>query len=124
MLTRRFTVGVVLAAALATATGCGGDDEDSGGGGGTNTEEATPAPTQAAADGKQLFSNTCGGCHTLADANTNGQVGPNLDDLAPDKARVLAAIKAGPGPMPENLYEGAEAEAVAEYVSTSAGSGG
>ena len=110
-------MGVVVAAALATATGCGGDDEEGGGGGG----EATPAATEAAADGKQLFANTCGGCHTLADANTQGQVGPNLDDLAPDKAQVLAAIKAGPGPMPENLYEGAEAEAVADYVSGAAG---
>ena len=113
-------MGVVVAAALATATGCGGDDEESGGGGGG---EATPAPTQAAADGKQMFADTCGGCHTLADANTTGQVGPNLDDLAPDKAQVLAAIKAGPGPMPENLYEGADAEAVAEYVSGAAGGG-
>ena len=110
-------MGVVVAAALATATGCGGDDEEGGGGGG----EATPAATEAAADGKQLFATTCGGCHTLADADTQGQVGPNLDDLAPDKATVLAAIKSGPGPMPENLYEGAEAEAVADYVSSSAG---
>jgi mono/diheme cytochrome c family protein len=30
--------------------------------------------------GKQLFVQTCGGCHTLADAATLGTVGPNLDD--------------------------------------------
>jgi mono/diheme cytochrome c family protein len=30
--------------------------------------------------GKKLFVQACGGCHTLADAGTNGTVGPNLDD--------------------------------------------
>jgi cytochrome c6 len=30
--------------------------------------------------GKQLFVQACGGCHTLADAGTNGKIGPNLDD--------------------------------------------
>jgi mono/diheme cytochrome c family protein len=33
------------------------------------------------ARGKELFvSAGCGGCHTLADANTKGTIGPNLDD--------------------------------------------
>ena len=32
------------------------------------------------AGGKQLFSQNCGGCHTLADAGTVANVGPNLDD--------------------------------------------
>jgi mono/diheme cytochrome c family protein len=31
------------------------------------------------ANGKELFVQTCGGCHTLADAATLGTVGPNLD---------------------------------------------
>ena len=30
--------------------------------------------------GRQLFVQTCGGCHTLRDAATLGTVGPNLDD--------------------------------------------
>jgi len=30
--------------------------------------------------GKLRFTQACGGCHTLADAGTNGTVGPNLDD--------------------------------------------
>jgi cytochrome c6 len=30
--------------------------------------------------GKKLFVQACGGCHTLADAGTNGKIGPNLDD--------------------------------------------
>jgi cbb3-type cytochrome c oxidase subunit III len=31
-------------------------------------------------DGKTIFKTKCGGCHTLADAGTNGKIGPNLDD--------------------------------------------
>ena len=30
--------------------------------------------------GKQLFVSACGGCHALADAGTNGTIGPDLDD--------------------------------------------
>ncbi len=30
--------------------------------------------------GKQQFTQACGVCHTLADAGTAGQIGPNLDD--------------------------------------------
>ena len=30
--------------------------------------------------GKELFIQKCGSCHTLADAGTKGQIGPNLDD--------------------------------------------
>jgi mono/diheme cytochrome c family protein len=30
--------------------------------------------------GKQLFIQACGGCHALADAGTNGAIGPDLDD--------------------------------------------
>ena len=33
-----------------------------------------------ATSGKTLFSQNCGGCHTLADAGTTANVGPNLDD--------------------------------------------
>ena len=31
-------------------------------------------------NGKKLFATNCGSCHTLSHANTNGSVGPNLDD--------------------------------------------
>ena len=74
--------------------------------------------------GKELFTGTCGGCHTLADAGTAGAVGPNLDDLAPDQQRVLDAIAnggTGSGTMPPGLFTGADAEAVAAYVSSVAG---
>ena len=31
-------------------------------------------------DGKEHFISACGSCHTLADAETTGTIGPNLDD--------------------------------------------
>ena len=125
----------MLAAAALAAAGCGGDDEDSGGDSGATTTEQAPPSTgtgggetetesggASASAGKEKFASTCGGCHTLQDAGTNGGVGPNLDALKPDRERVLAAIESGPGVMPENLFQGNDAKAVAEYVASVAGS--
>ena len=137
---RRVLAVIGVGAVLAFA-GCGGDDEEqapsgrSGGGvaAGQDAPETAGSGTQeegtaekgsggpATADGKQAFASTCGGCHTLEAAGTNGEVGPNLDELKPDKKRVLDAIAQGPGAMPDNLLRGAEAEAVAEYVASAAG---
>jgi cytochrome c553 len=76
-------------------------------------------------DGKSLFIENCKSCHTLAAVDAHGVTGPNLDDLAPlDKQRVLGAIKrggTGTGRMPPGLLSGADADAVATYVSTVAG---
>jgi DMSO/TMAO reductase YedYZ molybdopterin-dependent catalytic subunit/mono/diheme cytochrome c family protein len=60
----------------------------------------------------------CGACHTLGDAEIQGAVGPNLDDLGPDAARVQAAVTNGVGAMPP--YKGRLApekiDAIAHYV--------
>jgi mono/diheme cytochrome c family protein len=105
----------------------GGGETTSGGGGGETTSAQQGAGTSgggAAAEGKLIFTQSCGTCHTLKDAGTSGQVGPVLDQIKPDKKRVLAAIKnggTGTGTMPANLVSGKEARAVAEYVSSVAG---
>jgi mono/diheme cytochrome c family protein len=123
----RRVMAMLAATAAFAAVGCGGDDEEEPSGA-ADTPAATETPTEEAgatadaAHGKELFTQTCGTCHTLADAGTSGAVGPNLDDLAPDKERVLNAIATGPSQMPENLYEGQDAQDVAEYVSSAAGS--
>ena len=71
--------------------------------------------------GKDVFLNkaVCSTCHTLADADSNGQIGPNLNEIKPDKMRVINAVTNGIGVMP--AYEGQltteEIEAVAHYVS-------
>lgn len=77
----------------------------------------------ALAEGRQLFINgvapapTCGLCHTLKDAGSTGQIGPNLDELKPDTARVAAVIRSGMGPMPAfTALTDAQVAALARYV--------
>ena len=115
MTSRRLALSLLASLALAAA-GCGGDDEGGGGpdggGGGESSAQSGPAET---------FASTCGGCHTLEAADTEGQVGPNLDELKPSADEVKQAIEQGPGVMPENLLKGAEADEVAQYVADNAG---
>lgn len=74
-------------------------------------------------DGKAIFTASCGGCHTLADAGTDGTVGPNLDDAMPSKALATDRVTNGKGGMPsfKDSLDPAQIESVAEYVSTAAG---
>ena len=76
--------------------------------------------------GRELFAHSCAVCHTLAATKSVGAIGPNLDvrvgaDIstpAGRKALVLSAIAEGRarglGQMPALLYQGKEAEDVAE----------
>ena len=70
--------------------------------------------------GKKIFleKGNCATCHTLNDANSYGNVGPNLDEIKPDITRILLAVTNGIGVMPS--YEGelskSEIIAVATYV--------
>jgi cytochrome c6 len=74
------------------------------------------------AAGKSSFVATCGGCHALKDAGTTGNVGPDLDSLAPLTAeRVATQIKNGGGPMPPMLLTGKDAANTAAYVASAAG---
>jgi len=83
--------------------------------------------------GRDLFAQACAVCHTLAGAASYGRTGPNLDvrvgesisTAAGRKALVLSAIKEGRarglGQMPAGLYQGKEAEEVADFVAKVAG---
>jgi mono/diheme cytochrome c family protein len=90
--------------------------------------------------GKELFDTNCGTCHTLYAAGTDGNFGPDLDNLlapsgqATDKStidatkqRVLNAIDNGvdssttPGRMPAGILSGEQASQVAEFVASEAG---
>jgi cytochrome c oxidase subunit 2 len=60
----------------AGSTGASGSTSASAAG---STTAGAGSTTASAAQGKTLFTSaTCGTCHTLADAGTNGTVGPNL----------------------------------------------
>src|SRR5438046_495041 len=80
--------------------------------------------------GAQLFADRCSGCHTLKAAGARGSIlgerptGPNLDKRHLSKGEVLFAIHNGGfsgAIMPQNVVLGADAEAVAEFVSKYAG---
>ena len=74
--------------------------------------------------GKDVFLNkaNCAACHTLAEAGSNGQIGPNLNQIKPNMMRVMSVVKNGIGIMPplEELLSSQEIEAVAHYVSIAA----
>jgi mono/diheme cytochrome c family protein len=88
-------------------------------------EEAGGGESAALAEGKTIFTTNCGSCHTLKEAGTSGEVGPNLDELEPDLATVEHQVQNGGGGMPAFGKEGTlspeEITAVAMYVSTEAG---
>jgi mono/diheme cytochrome c family protein len=73
--------------------------------------------------GKVIFTQNCGGCHTLADAGTSGTVGPNLDDLKPDYQAVTAQVTNGGAQM--SSFKGTlttqQIADVAAYVVTATG---
>jgi mono/diheme cytochrome c family protein len=89
--------------------------------------------------GKHLFETNCGTCHTLSAAGTDGNFGPNLDQLlAPTgpstdpstikatKTRVVNAVTNGvdsstPGRMPAGILSGQQVQQVADFVSREAG---
>jgi mono/diheme cytochrome c family protein len=87
------------------------------------TSTSTGATQQASAQGKQLFTQNCASCHTLKDANATGTVGPDLDQLKPDEARVQRQVTNGGAVMPafKGTLTDAQIKAVAQYVSSVAG---
>jgi plastocyanin len=89
-------------------------------------------------NGRELFGEHCGVCHTLSAANAVGKVGPNLDTLKPSAALVLhtinngclpnasssaypAEICLGQGVMPAAVVQGQDAVDVATFVATVTG---
>lgn len=111
------TLTAVVAAGLALAA-CG-------------TQKVSVASSDSAYAGAVLFSERCGGCHTLTPAGTQGSdarsvraQGPNLDQRVESKDDVLFAIRNGGysgAIMPQNIVTGDDAEKVADFVAQYAG---
>jgi mono/diheme cytochrome c family protein len=109
-------LGIVLAALLLLGSGCSTSSPGRGGGKvvapvPTKVVGTVPKATEAtvpaeykngdATAGKQVFLTAgCTGCHTLKDANSHGNVGPNLDDAKPPLSLVVARVTKGQGNMP------------------------
>jgi mono/diheme cytochrome c family protein len=94
---------------------------------------AAPALAEEAGDpaeGREVFLQAaepqCSVCHTLSDAGSAGEIGPNLDAMELTPERVHAAVTQGLGVMP--AYEGVltpeQIEAVAAYVASVSQGGG
>ena len=72
--------------------------------------------------GRKVFTQTaqpsCALCHTLQAAGAAGAVGPSLDELKPDKARILEVVRKGLGAMPPyaDKLSPEEIEALATFV--------
>ena len=60
----------------------------------------------------------CGACHTLQSAGSEGQIGPNLDQINVQMSQIIYAVTNGIGVMPpwEGILTNEEIEAVAYYV--------
>ena len=83
---------------------------------------ATPAPA-VASQGRDVFVRMgCGGCHRLAAAGSNGQIGPDLDTALTDHTRESLRAKIldpGPSMMPADFGERmspAELDALVEFL--------
>jgi glucose dehydrogenase/cytochrome c5 len=98
-------------------SGEGGEKEE----GGEKMEEGGANAMLAA--GEETFDTNCSSCHTLAAAGTNGNVGPNLDELEPSKSLVEKQVTNGGGGMPAfgSTLSEEEISSVAEFVSHWAG---
>jgi cbb3-type cytochrome c oxidase subunit III len=83
----------------------------------------TGATAEKPTDGKSIFMANCGSCHTLADAGTSGNVGPNLDGVKPTREKVVTQVTNGGGAMPafKDTLDPQQIQAVADYVSSVAG---
>jgi mono/diheme cytochrome c family protein len=110
--------------------------------------DAESGDQKVAADlknGQSLFQTNCGTCHALYSAGTDGNYGPNLDELlAPSgppsgpsaataieatERRVLNAVEKGvdgsttPGRMPGGILNKQQSKEVSEFVAATAGDG-
>jgi mono/diheme cytochrome c family protein len=123
---RAGVLGVVAVALIATGCGAEGIPDDSG-----------------VTQGRELFvgEGQCAGCHTLADAGSRSDIGPNLDEAFEhvrregfDESSIRSLVRnqiafpvedpvTGQTGMPANLVEGEDADAVAAYVASVAGTG-
>jgi cytochrome c oxidase subunit II len=100
-------------------------------------EQQRLAREGGAVQGKELFTQQCGSCHTLADAGTEGEVGPNLDEAlqGADAEFIMESIVDPSAEIAEGFQDGVmpanygetftdpQLEGLVEYLQEAAGGG-
>lgn len=87
---------------------------------------ALPAAAHGEDPGRKIFLQvaqpSCAVCHALQAAGATGTIGPSLDELKPDRERVIQAVREGLGVMPpfKDTLSARDIEAVAEFVARAA----
>jgi len=125
-------LGILFFVAMITAVIVFGREQKEASAETTGTTSATtgtaPAPTpgpKVTGDpqaGKAVFASAgCKGCHTLKAAGATGTIGPNLDQLKPDEARVVRQVTNGGKIMPpfKASLSAKQIQDVAAFVYTS-----
>ncbi|SDZ34144.1 cytochrome c551/cytochrome c550 [Evansella caseinilytica] len=111
---------VTIFGAMLVLGACGGDDADDSApptdNGDADTEQQADdttgdAGTYDAANGEQVYTSNCAGCHGV---DLGGASGPGLVGYSYDE--IMAAIEEGPGVMPAGLVSDENAEDVAAWI--------
>ena len=120
----RLLLALALVALASVAAGCGSEGI------------SVPKDDAQAYTGAQIFSERCGGCHTIAAAGTTGSKpdgevnskdrtnGPNFDQRKETYASAITAIRQGGfsgAIMPGNIVTGPDAEKVAKFLAKYSG---
>jgi mono/diheme cytochrome c family protein len=108
---------IALVSILLLTAGCGGGGDGSGG---------DDSSVGGGSPGAKVFADAgCGDCHTMRSANAKGQVGPDLDEIRPNEAKVVKQVTNGGNGMPafKDELTAEQIQQVAAFVATAAGSG-
>lgn len=68
----------------------------------------------------EIASPSCTVCHTLKEADSSGEIGPDFNELQPTAEQVVNVVTSGSGIMPSfsEILTADQIKAVAHYVST------
>lgn len=117
---------LVLAAALLGAAAAGANQTSGQDAGRTQHAGKAAGAPASGGEGRRLFTEgttpSCATCHVLGDAEATGNIGPDLDALQPDAARVRNAVEKGFEAMPAfgHVLSAQQLDTLARYVEQAA----
>ncbi|RIW39027.1 cytochrome c [Bacillus salacetis] len=109
---KKSLLGILLTSSLVFAGCSNASDEASDA---NNPQDAAESAAGTEIDPEKIVNQKCSSCHG---GDLSGGMGPALSKIGSElsKDEILAVIQNGPGAMPENIIEGEEADAVAEWL--------